>query len=108
MSLNANDPDWTHAWVYRQKDDHTFEDVTTKTPFWDKRLQSLGNGALVDFDNFFLVESFAHLVARQAVDAGDAVVRLTEMLPGPDELFATGPDGPRTSELRMGFYRLPG
>lgn len=63
---------------------------------------------LVDFDNFFLVESFAHLVARQAVDAGDAVVRLTEMLPGPDELFATGPDGPRTSELRMGFYRLPG
>ncbi|MEO7735704.1 MAG: lantibiotic dehydratase [Kofleriaceae bacterium] len=58
---------------------------------------------LVDFDNFFLVESFAHLVARQAPDAR---VRITEMLPGPDALFATAADGSRTSELRMGFYRL--
>lgn len=61
---------------------------------------------LVDFDNFFLVESFAHLVARQAADAPDAAVRISEMLPGPDELFATAADGARTSELRMGFYRL--
>jgi hypothetical protein len=61
---------------------------------------------LVDFDSFFLVECFAHLVARQAAESGDAVVRLTEMLPGPDELFASAPDGARTSELRMGFYRL--
>src|SRR5262249_1941406 len=43
---NASDPDWTHTWVYHQKDDGTFEDVTTNTPFWDKTLQSLGNGAM--------------------------------------------------------------
>jgi hypothetical protein len=48
---SASDPDWTHTWVYRQKDDGTFEDVTTNTPFWDKTLQSLGNGALIDIDN---------------------------------------------------------
>jgi hypothetical protein len=32
-------------------------------------------------------------------------VKISEMLPGPDELVARGPDGLRTSELRMGFYR---
>ena len=31
---------------------------------------------------------------------------LSEMLPDGDELLAEGPDGPRTCELRMGFYRL--
>jgi len=58
---------------------------------------------LVDFEDFFLIETFAHLVARQPAESA---VRLSEMLPGPDELFARGPDGARTSELRMGFYRL--
>src|SRR5581483_9542669 len=47
----AGDPDWTHDWVYRQKPDGTFEDVTKKTPFWDTNNQSLGNVALVDIDN---------------------------------------------------------
>jgi hypothetical protein len=48
---DAADPDWTHDWVYRQKADGTFEDVTKKTPFWDPKLQSLGNAVLVDIDN---------------------------------------------------------
>ncbi|HTE49417.1 MAG TPA: hypothetical protein VK698_00980 [Kofleriaceae bacterium] len=57
---------------------------------------------LLDFADFFLVEVFAHLVDRQAPDAR---IRFTEMLPGPDQLVATGSDGLRTSEIRMGLYR---
>jgi hypothetical protein len=57
----------------------------------------------IDFENFFLVEAFAHLLSRQAPEA---IVGVSEMAPGPDELVATGPDGTRTSELRIGVYRL--
>jgi hypothetical protein len=57
----------------------------------------------VDFDNFFLLETFAQHLGRESADAS---VTLSEMLPDGDELLAEGPDGPRTCELRMGFYRL--
>jgi hypothetical protein len=57
----------------------------------------------VDFDNFFLLETFAQHLGRENADAS---VSLSEMLPQGDELLAEGPDGPRTCELRMGFYRL--
>jgi hypothetical protein len=48
---NASDPDWTHDWLYRQKADGTFEDVTKKTPWWDANMQSLGDAAVFDIDN---------------------------------------------------------
>lgn len=57
---------------------------------------------LVDFENVFLLEALANLVERRP---DDAIVKVSEMLPGPDELLARGPDGRRTAELRMGFYR---
>ncbi len=57
---------------------------------------------LLDFHDVFLVEAFASLVGREP---DDAVVKISEMLPGPDELIARGPDGLRTSELRVGLYR---
>lgn len=57
---------------------------------------------LVDFENVFLLEALANLVERRSEDA---VVTISEMLPGPDELVARGPDGPRTAELRLGLYR---
>jgi hypothetical protein len=56
----------------------------------------------LDFENYFLVEAFAHLIARQP---SDQTVRLAEMLPAPNSLLARGPDGPRTSELRLGLFR---
>jgi len=58
---------------------------------------------LLDFQNFFLVETFAHLLSRQSPQSS---VKMSEMFPGESELEALGPDGPRTSELRMGLYRL--
>jgi hypothetical protein len=58
---------------------------------------------LLDFHNVFLLEALVNLLERQP---DDATVKLSEMLPGPDELVARGADGFRTSELRMGFYRL--
>lgn len=57
---------------------------------------------LVDFHDVLLLEALVNLLERQP---DDAIVRIGEMLPGPGELVARGPDGPRTSELRMGFYR---
>jgi hypothetical protein len=57
---------------------------------------------LLDFQNVFLVEALASLLERQP---DGATVKISEMLPGPGELVARGPDGLRTSELRMGFYR---
>jgi hypothetical protein len=57
---------------------------------------------LLDFENVFLLEALVNLLERQP---DGAVVRFSEMLPGPDELVAHGPDGLRTTELRMGFYR---
>jgi hypothetical protein len=57
---------------------------------------------LLDFHNVFLLEALANQLERQPEGAN---VKISEMLPGPDELVARGPDGIRTSELRMGFYR---
>lgn len=57
---------------------------------------------LLDFANVFLLEALVNLLERQA---DDAVVKISEMLPSPEELLTEAPDGLRTSELRMGFYR---
>ncbi|HEX7837663.1 MAG TPA: hypothetical protein VF469_09385, partial [Kofleriaceae bacterium] len=57
---------------------------------------------LLDFHNVFLLEALANMLDRQS---DGAIVKISEMLPGPDELIGRGPDGPRTAELRMGFYR---
>ncbi len=57
---------------------------------------------LVDFDSPHLLEGLVHLLERHP-DA--ATVRFGEVLPAPGELVARGPDGARTVELRMGFYR---
>lgn len=56
----------------------------------------------LDFSSYFLVEAFGRLVR-----GGDPArtVRFSEMLPGPNDLFLEGSDGPRTFELRMGIYR---
>jgi hypothetical protein len=61
---------------------------------------------LLDFQNVFLLEALVNLLdGTPDGTPDDAFVKLTEMLPGPDELVAQAPDGPRTAELRMGFYR---
>jgi hypothetical protein len=57
---------------------------------------------LLDFGDVFLLEALVNLLERQP---DEAIVKLSEMLPGPGELVARGADGARTSELRMGFYR---
>ena len=57
---------------------------------------------LLDFHDVFLLEALANLLERQP---DGATVKISEMLPGPDELVARGPDGLRTAELRMGLYR---
>jgi len=57
---------------------------------------------LLDFHNVFLLEALVNIVERQP---DGALIKFSEMLPGPGELVARGPDGLRTSELRMGFYR---
>jgi hypothetical protein len=57
---------------------------------------------LLDFHNAFLLEALVNLLVREP---DGAIVKISEMLPGPDELIARGPDGLRTAELRMGFYR---
>jgi hypothetical protein len=59
---------------------------------------------LVDFENVFLLEALANVMQSKR---DEDVVRISEMLPDPNELVALGPDGSRTSELRIGFYRLP-
>jgi hypothetical protein len=58
---------------------------------------------LLDFHNAFLLEALVNVLVREP---GDAIVKISEMLPGPGELVARGPDGLRTAELRMGFYRV--
>ena len=57
---------------------------------------------LLDFHEVFLLEALANLLERRP---DGATVKFSEMLPAPDELVARGPDGARTAELRMGFYR---
>jgi hypothetical protein len=57
---------------------------------------------LIDFQNLFLLEAWAHQLKR-AAPGGRAT--LTEMLPAPEGLFFRGEDGLRTFELRMGVHR---
>jgi hypothetical protein len=57
---------------------------------------------LIDFHNVFLLEALVNLLDRRP---DDAIVKFSEMLPGPDELVCRAPDGLRTAELRMGCYR---
>lgn len=57
---------------------------------------------LLDFHNMFLLETFVKMLHDKP---DDAVVKISEMMPGPDELAAHAHDGARTSELRIGFYR---
>ena len=47
---SASDPDWTHTWLWHQRDDGTFEDLTGLTPWADLDQQSLEGPALVDID----------------------------------------------------------
>ncbi len=64
------------------------------------RLVSLADGdnaLLVDLDNVLSVETFAHLVK------GRPAARLEEVLPGPDELGARGPEGTFAHELVIPF-----
>lgn len=58
---------------------------------------------LLEFANLFLIEAIAKAISTLA---DETLVKLSEMLPAGDELLARGPDGVRTSELRMGFYRV--
>ncbi|HEY6929878.1 MAG TPA: lantibiotic dehydratase [Thermoanaerobaculia bacterium] len=63
-------------------------------------LLSEGDNLLpVDLDNLLSVESFVQLVK----DRGEA--RLAEMFPGPDELYARGPEGRFVHELIVPFVR---
>ncbi|MBX7077683.1 MAG: CRTAC1 family protein [Nannocystaceae bacterium] len=48
---SASDPDWTHTWLYHQRDDGSFEDATSTTPWAGKDRQSLEGPVLVDFDH---------------------------------------------------------
>lgn len=42
---------WTHASLFRQTDDFTFDDMTPKTPFGVPEHQTLEGGVLADIDN---------------------------------------------------------
>ena len=64
-------------------------------------LADADNRLPVDFENVLSVEAFARLVRPR----GGAV--LEEMLPGPGELIAEGPDGPHVHELIVPFVREP-
>lgn len=55
-----------------------------------------------DFHNPLLLEALTNLLERQKAGG---TVKISEMLPGPEELVARGPDGARTSELRIGLLR---
>lgn len=64
------------------------------TVLWD------GDNALpVDFDNCLSVENFVHLVHQRAG------IVLTELYPGPDQLFVRGPEGRFSHELLVPFVR---
>ena len=57
----------------------------------------------VDFASLAAVDGFARAVRRTQTGAGgQAVLRLTEMLPDPEQLWLTGADGGRrTAEFRL-------
>jgi hypothetical protein len=53
----------------------------------------------VDLENLLSVDSFVHLVK------GRGVVTIHELLPGPDQMFVTGPEGAYAHELVVPFVR---
>lgn len=57
----------------------------------------------IDLTSLVSIDILARAVRRASRDVGpDAAVTITEMLPGPDDLWFTGPGGGRhTAELRM-------
>lgn len=57
------------------------------------------NELLIDLDNVLSLETLAHEVR------GRASLPLVEMLPGPDQLCAAGPEGPFTHQLIVPFVR---
>ena len=57
------------------------------------------NELLVDLDNVLSIETLAHEVR------GRASVPLVEMVPGPDQLCARGPEGPFTHQVIVPFVR---
>jgi len=59
---------------------------------------------MVDARNPFLVEALLHVLERAPEDGSAG---FSEMLPAPQALVLEAPDGPRTSELRMGILRPP-
>jgi lantibiotic biosynthesis protein len=59
------------------------------------------NELVVDLDNVLGIETLAHEVR------GRTYASLVEMLPGPGELCASGPDGPFTHEIIVPFVRSP-
>src|SRR6266536_176178 len=59
------------------------------------------NELVVDLDNALGIETLAHEVR------GRTQASLVEMLPGPGELCASGPDGPFTHEIIVPFVRSP-
>ena len=59
---------------------------------------------MVDARNPFLLEALLHVLERAP---GEGTANLSEMVPAPEELLLEGPDGPRTSELRLGVLRAP-
>ena len=59
------------------------------------------NELVVDLDNVLGIETLAHELR------GRTYASLVEMLPGPGELCASGPDGPFTHEIIVPFVRSP-
>lgn len=56
----------------------------------------------VDFDNFFSLQSLDHMATR-----AERRVVMTEMLPGPDELWLRGEDGAYVTEQTVEITRTP-
>jgi thiopeptide-type bacteriocin biosynthesis protein len=59
------------------------------------------NELLADLDNVLSVETLAHVVR------GRAFASLVEMVPGPDQLCACGPEGPFAHQVIVPFVRSP-
>jgi lantibiotic biosynthesis protein len=57
------------------------------------------NELLTDLDNVLGVETLAHELRSRAS------VPLAEMMPGPDQLYASGPEGPFTHQVIVPFVR---
>jgi hypothetical protein len=101
------DPDAVERWsayapanrqaLRRQQLDHGLPDLVYA------KFEEEQKPVFLDFANPLLVDVAARLWA-----ATEGPVRVTEMLPGPDELWLADRRGRYTSELRIGFYRPDG